>query len=152
MKPKTIISLGAVGAIVVFMFLMSQTTPVVSDKEHTYVGDLTWLNSYQEGLQKAEKEDKPVVLYFWATWCKYCAKLNEEVFPSPEVNSRLKNNFVLVAINIDKNKEVTSKYGVQAPPAVYFVDSKGEVLTRVMGYTPKENFIPYVEEARRKYQ
>lgn len=147
MKPRTGLTLAAIGVVLIFIALAGKTTQVVSTKEHTYIGNLTWLNSYDAGLKKASQEDKPVVLYFWATWCKYCAKLNEEVLPSEEVNSKLRENFVLVAINIDEDKKTTSKYGVQYPPAIIFVNSKGEVITKLMGYTPEENFLRYVNRA-----
>ncbi len=152
MKPKTTLTFAALGVVLLFIFIAGKTTPVISDKEHTFVGDLTWLNSYEAGLEKASQENKPVLLYFWATWCQYCAKLNNEVFPDPEVNSILKEKFVLVAINIDEDKDGISKiYGVQYPPAEIFVDYEGNVITKVMGYTPKENFIIYIEEALRKF-
>ena len=151
MNPKTLITVGALLAIGAFAVLSAKTTPVVSDKEHTYVGDLVWLNSYEAGLEKAKQENKPVLLYFWATWCKFCRKLNTEVFPDPEVNSLLRERFVLVAINIDQNREITQKYGVQYPPAEIFVDADGRVIAKVMGYTPKENFLRYINSVLAGY-
>ncbi len=151
MNPKTLITVVALVAIGAFAVLSAKTTPVISDKEHTYVGDLVWLNSYEAGLEKAKQENKPVLLYFWATWCKFCRKLNTEVFPDPEVNSLLRERFVLVAINIDQNKEIPQKYGVQYPPAEIFVDADGNVITKVMGYTPKENFLRYINMVLAQY-
>lgn len=151
MNPKKIITLVALIAIAVFAVLSAKTTPVIIDKNYTYVGDLVWLNSYEAGLEKAKLENKPVVLYFWATWCKFCRKLHDEVYPDPTVNSLLTERFVLVAINIDKNKEIPAKYGVQYPPAIIFVDADGNVITKVMGYTPKENFLVYVNSVLEKY-
>jgi thioredoxin-related protein len=151
MNPKTLITVAALIAIAAFAVLSAKTTPVVSDKDHTYVGDLVWLNSYEAGLEKAKQENKPVLLYFWATWCKFCRKLNTEVFPDPEVNSLLRERFVLVAINIDQNKEIPQKYGVQYPPAEIFVDADGNVITKVMGYTPKENFLRYINTVLAQY-
>jgi thioredoxin-related protein len=151
MNPKTLITVAALIAIAAFAVLSAKTTPVVSDKDHTYVGDLVWLNSYEAGLEKAKQENKPVLLYFWATWCKFCRKLNTEVFPDPEVNSLLRERFVLVAINIDQNKEIPQKYGVQYPPAEIFVDADGNVITSVMGYTPKENFLRYINTVLAQY-
>jgi thioredoxin-related protein len=58
---------------------------------------------------------------------------------------------VLVAINIDQNKEIPQKYGVQYPPAEIFVDADGNVITSVMGYTPKENFLRYINTVLAQY-
>jgi thioredoxin-related protein len=151
-NPKTLITAAALLAIVAFAVLSAKTTPVVSDKNYTYVGDLVWLNSYEAGLEKAKLEQKPVVLYFWATWCKFCKRLHDEVYPDPEVNSLLTERFVLVAINIDRDKEVPPKYGVQYPPAIIFTDENGQVIERVMGYVPKEAFLQYARGALRSYE
>ncbi len=151
MSPKTLITLGALVAVAAFAVLSAKTTPVVSDKEHTYVGNLVWLNSYEAGLEKAKQENKPVLLYFWATWCKYCRQMNEEVYPDPEVNSLLRERFVLVAVNIDKNKEVAQKYGVQYPPAEVFVDAEGRVITSIFGFAPKDYLLQHMRAALAKY-
>ncbi|GBE54336.1 MAG TPA: thioredoxin family protein [Euryarchaeota archaeon] len=152
MKPRTLLTVAAFVVVIFFIFLSGRSMPIVSNNNHTFVGDLTWYNSYKEGMSIASQENKPVLVYFWATWCEWCAKLNREVYPDPQVNSILKKKFVLVAINVDDDKEgIKEKYGVQYPPAEIFVDPEGKVLTKVMGYTPKENFIPVIEEALRKF-
>ncbi len=152
MKAKSAITLGAIVALAAFAYLSSQSAPVISDEEHTYVGNLVWYNSYEKGLRLAEEQNKPVMLYFWATWCKFCRKLESEVFPDPEVNAFLRQNFVLVAVNVDTDKQVTSLYGVQYPPAMIFITPQERVMERIMGYVPKDTFFPTAKRVLERYQ
>ncbi len=152
MKWKRLIPLCGLILVIGFAVLSSQSMRVVSDKEHAYLGGLTWYKSYPKALEKARAEGKPLLVYFWASWCKYCAKLESEVYPSQEVKKLLTEEFVLIAINLDEDSEIPQKYNVRYPPAEIFITPEEEVLTEIMGYTPKENFLLYIQEALSKFK
>ncbi|MDZ4857517.1 MAG: cytochrome c biogenesis protein CcdA [Candidatus Hydrogenedentes bacterium] len=48
-----------------------------------------WTSSLDQGLAQALKENKPVLIDFWATWCKNCLYMNETTFQDPEVLKQL---------------------------------------------------------------
>lgn len=50
-----------------------------------------WTSSLAGGLAEAKAEDKPVILDFWATWCKNCLVMNKNVLPNERVAARLEN-------------------------------------------------------------
>ena len=50
-----------------------------------------WQPSLAEGLAVAKRENKPVLIDMWATWCKNCLVMDKTTLEDPAVNSALTN-------------------------------------------------------------
>ena len=62
----------------------------------------------------AENKNIPVFVDFNATWCGPCKALK------PVIEKTCKDNgFVLVAVDVDNNPDLSEKYGVQGIPFVH---------------------------------
>src|SRR5690606_21933929 len=53
--------------------------------------DEGWTPSLAQGLAIARAENRPVVIDFWATWCKSCQTMNLTTFKDPAVIDRLED-------------------------------------------------------------
>lgn len=96
-------------------------------------GPLTWLNSYELGLALAKKEEKPVVLVLYADWCQWCHKMFDEVFPDQSFAS-LKNDFVWVRVNSDRNPGYMERFGQEGFPLLVVLDKEGNEIERLNGF------------------
>jgi thioredoxin-related protein len=84
-------------------------------------------------LAQAEKENKNVILKFGANWCGWCHKLSDLFKTNPEIAKVLKDNYLIVLIDVDKghNAEVVKKYGEPTQhglPVLVVLDRTGKQL------------------------
>lgn len=123
----------------------------LSDPNNSYLAGLTWYRSaagLDKGFQIAQQENKPVMMYFWAIWCQYCAKFQTDTLGNPQVKKILEEDYVLVAMDLDVDRDVSSKYGVSYPPYLIFMDRNGNVLQRVPGAVDAGYLLPVVTQVR----
>lgn len=107
-----------------------QALPV---KDPGSAGPLVWLGSYEQGLALAKKEEKPVVLVLYADWCHWCHKMFDEVFPDQSFAS-LKNDFVWVRVNSDRNPGYMERFGQEGFPLLVVLDKEGNEIERLSGF------------------
>jgi len=148
MKVKKAITILALVAVVLFVYYSMDAAPLISDEKYTYIAGMEWYKNYEEGQKAAAEQGKPMLVYFWALWCKYCITLHEEVYPDQQVSKILKEDFVLIAIDLDENKMDDRRFGVQYPPYLIFLNSKGEIITRIPGFAFKEQLLLMLEQIK----
>ena len=66
--------------------------------------DLNCYKDLKSGIQHAKEVDKPVLLDFTGYACVNCRKMEEHVWPLPEVDKILRDNFVLISLYVDDKK------------------------------------------------
>ena len=113
--------------------------------------DLEWIANEAEGLEIARRDDKPVMLDFYATWCAACNELDHKTFSHPDVQSKL-SQFVKIKLDFTKNSDeverLKKKYGIVGLPVVIFYDAKGNQLNhkRIEKFVNAEEFLEIVED------
>lgn len=147
-KLLSIIVLVLILAIAYGTYTISLNDFTLSDKNNSYLGGLTWNRSLDKGFQLAQEQNKPIAVYFWAIWCQYCAGFQTNTLGNPEVKKILEEDYVLVAMDLDIDRDVARKYGVSYPPYVLFLDGNDKVLERVAGAVDAKTFLPIVTEVR----
>jgi len=79
-----------------------------------------WHASLAEGLDEARREQKPVLLDIWATWCKNCLTMDRTTFENPSVQSALsgyvKIKFQAEAIDEQPAKALMQKFDAVGLP------------------------------------
>ncbi|WP_170977254.1 thioredoxin family protein [Halorussus salinisoli] len=134
-------------------YVSMDAAPVLSDEEYSYHGDTAWRTNFSDARQVAAEQDKPVVVYFWTTWCTYCEDYNRKVYPDPDVQSHL-DDFVKVAVNLDSDapeaSQLKRQYNADYPPQHVIVTPDGEELVRISGYADRDSFIQYLETAKQR--
>lgn len=100
------------------------------------------------GLERAlaARDGKPVVIYFWASWCQYCKKLDTEVFPDPAVKPLLQERFHRAFVDLDEDRRNASRFGVRYPPTLLFINSTGGLLFRLNGFLERDDLLALLRD------
>ena len=68
--------------------------------------DLDCFKDLKSGIEYAKKMDKPILLDFTGYACVNCRKMEEHVWPLPEIDKVLRENFVLISLYVDDKKQL----------------------------------------------
>ncbi|HZH94288.1 MAG TPA: cytochrome c biogenesis protein CcdA, partial [Flavisolibacter sp.] len=61
-------------------------------------------NDYEKALQLSRQQNKPMLIDFTGWACVNCRRMEENVWIDPEVESLMKNNFIVVSLYVDERK------------------------------------------------
>lgn len=77
--------------------------------------------------QEVLKSDVPVLVDFWAPWCRPCNML------SPTIDSLSKSleGAKVGKVNVDENRQISQRYGVSSIPTLIFFKNGLPVETHV---------------------
>ena len=84
---------------------------------------------------------KPIVLYFWAAWCTYCKKMEKTTLAENAVLTELKENFISISVDMDKDKKLVSQWNIRGVPAIWFLKSDGTKISNIPGYVDERQFL-----------
>ena len=118
-------------------------------------------------LRSTDLRNKPVIVDFWATWCGPCRASMPHL---SAMQSRYeKQGLTIVGMSVDDggpagvrkfantlgvkftlamaNDEILDAYGpIRSIPTTFFINRKGDIVRRVVGYIDGETMEDYVKE------
>ena len=124
---------------------------------------LAWTENLEQAIEVAKNEDKNILINFTGSdWCKWCFKLDGEVFSKKEFAAYADENLVLVKLDFPRtikqseaqkyyNRNLKQKYGVRGYPTIVLLDKNGEMVN-VTGYQPggAEKYVEHIEKIYKK--
>lgn len=112
------------------MVLVGLSTTSASD-------EINW-HAYEEGLALAKQEGKKIFVHFYADWCAYCEKMENETLKNSAVIDYLNQNFIPVRVNSEKDRDLARNYYIRGLPSTWFVSETGEKISSLPGYISAE--------------
>ena len=106
--------------------------PLSAQQSKIYNPSSNALNEINDALKKASAEKKFVLIQAGGNWCKWCLEFDRFSKADVQIDSLIKNNFVLYHLNYSNenlNKEIFEKYGYPQRfgfPVFLILNGKGE--------------------------
>ena len=131
--------------------------------------NLDCFKDLKTGVEYAKKVQKPILLDFTGYACVNCRKMEEHIWPNLNIDTYLRNDFVLISLYVDDKKELpkneqilvnrlkggtrklknyghkwanyqTQFFQTNSQPYYVLLNSDGtKILNQAVGYTPNEN-------------
>lgn len=101
--------------------------------------------SFNEILEKAQKENKLIFMDAYAAWCGPCKLMEKNVFTDAQAAEYYNKNFINAHFDMEKGegRDLAQKYGVYSYPTLLFLNAKGEVVTKNLGYIDAFQFLEF---------
>lgn len=104
-----------------------------------------------EPVSLAQHQGKPVLLYFWATWCPVCSFTSGNIASiaedyavltiastsgdAQEIRAHLTEKGLDMPVIMDESGDLARRWDVFGLPAIFIVNSRGEIAYAGMGYS-----------------
>lgn len=101
---------------------------------------MDWLTNLDKAKEESLKSKKPILLQFEMENCGGCKKLAATTFQDSKVVDEMNECFVLLKMDLIKDREVRKSLGAYWTPAIYFLDQNGNSYYHFNGYLPADEF------------
>jgi thiol:disulfide interchange protein len=134
---------------------------------------------YEQALQVSKELKKPVLIDFTGWNCPNCRKMENEIWPDPEIRKRMQNDFVLLELYVDEKTDLpaadqyistfsgkritgigaknadyeTTKFNTNSQPYYVITDSEGNVLVPPQGANfSVSNYLKFLDSGIAAYK
>jgi thioredoxin 1 len=117
------------------------TPPAQHEQEEQAMGDIRAVTDATFEVEVL-KNDKPVLVDFWAPWCGPC----RVVAPVLEEIAAERDDLRIVKLNVDENQQTAASFDVLSIPTLILFKN-GQMAKKVIGAYPKKRLEAELEPA-----
>ncbi|MCU0977940.1 MAG: thioredoxin family protein, partial [Pirellulaceae bacterium] len=93
---------------------------------------IPWLENLPQAQQIAHQEQRLLLIHFYSDTCPPCRRLEQVVFPNPEVCRAMSMNYIPVKINGDRARDTAMRFQVTSWPTDVIADAQGRVIYKTV--------------------
>lgn len=111
---------------------------------------IAW-NGFDPALfTRARTENRPLLLYFHGQWCTWCREFQDESLEHDAVVEVIRGGYIPVLIDLDRRRDLFTRYGGRGLPFVVIVDANDEVRGRFTGHVGPADLASILTERRQQ--
>ena len=124
---------------------MKQILMIIALSTMLFSAHLDWNSDYKKALTEAKTQNKDVYMLITSADCRWCRKFESQTLQDRSVIKRLKEQYVLLHIDRDKNY-FPSKFKSKRVPRHYFITNNGEIIYSFLGFWEKDDFFSFLRD------
>ncbi len=134
---------------ILLLLLLLQTPPTATNESYRvpWLEDVPW----PEVINRAQDAPaRPILIDFYATWCRPCKMLDVMVYNEDEVIEEL-SDVLTFKVDIGKPEYLGLKneFNITILPTLVWLDARGRELDRFTGYQNKDEFLEIIRTIRK---
>ena len=109
---------------------------------------IVWEREYEKALQRAQAENKVILVDAFTDWCVLCKTMDKETFSDRALIWQMAGKYVWLKLNTeteDDGKILQHEFAIATYPMILVLDSKGQEIDRINGFLPPRPFKQTVE-------
>lgn len=119
---------------------------------HTEPSAINWVYYGNQSIAQLQKENRPMLIDFYADWCVACKELDRKTFADKRITDKSKE-FTMVRVNCtspaNKSSALIREFKVSGLPTVVFISARGDELRslRATGFLGPSEMLRKMQEA-----
>ncbi|MEX0750556.1 MAG: DUF255 domain-containing protein [Dehalococcoidia bacterium] len=113
--------------------------------------EIAWNEWSSDAFDRAQREDKPLLLGISAVWCHWCHVMDETTYSDSDVIQLINDRFVAVRVDNDVRPDINARYNMGGWPTTAFLTPTGEVMAG-MTYVPADQMRDVLNQVSTYYK
>ncbi len=116
--------------------------------------NIPWFTDFDKARAAAETQNKPILLYFTASWCPPCQQMARSTWPNKRVETIITQSFVPVKVDVSNEGQkppnrLSVQYDALALPTLILADRYGNPLEFLEGAVSANELILLLKKVLR---
>ncbi len=116
------------------LFVLSALSTLLS------AAGITWSHDFNTTLSRAQKEHKPILMMYYATWCPECNYMEEVVLKDPKLQRYISRRFLPLSLDISKDP-LPKRFTYKGVPTFFVISPRQKELGKFEGSAAADEFI-----------
>ena len=110
--------------------------------------------NWKDIQEMARKENKPIFLDIYTSWCGPCKLMSKQIFTKEEAGEFFNANFINYKIDAEKGEgiEIAQTYKINSYPTCLFLTHDGKVVSSFIGFKNIKDFMLEGKKAIKNFQ
>jgi uncharacterized protein YyaL (SSP411 family) len=133
------------------LFLNGGNAALSHQPEPDHQSGIQWYEWGEEAFDRAQAEDKLILLDLTAVWCHACHVMDQTTYADPGVLALLQGNFIAVRVDTDQRPDLEARYRTGGWPTTSLLLPTGEIIFQANSLEP-DAMVELLQEAKVLYE